>query len=114
MHRAILFILAIMLWASAVAIAQVQPGSIGGTVGKKDKSLSGSDDVEPQQKRRAAPSPQTTGKAGATACEKIAGSWKWAVGSMTATVIVGSDGSAQSGFNGTGKWTCKGAKYTFV
>jgi hypothetical protein len=43
MHRAFLLILAIALWSSG-AIAQTQPGSVGGTVGRQNKSISG--DVE--------------------------------------------------------------------
>ena len=38
-----------VLFAPAVAVAQIQPGSVGGTIGKTNKSLSGGEDTEPQR-----------------------------------------------------------------
>ena len=47
MHRiASLIFAASVLWTSAIAVAQVQPGSTGGTVGKQDKSVSGGGTLE--------------------------------------------------------------------
>jgi hypothetical protein len=48
MHRAVAFIFSFSLvLVSAIAIAQVQPGSTGGTIGKQNKSISGEDHPAP-------------------------------------------------------------------
>jgi len=38
-----------VLFAPTLAVAQIQPGSAGGTIGKTNKSLSGGEDTEPQR-----------------------------------------------------------------
>jgi hypothetical protein len=44
MHRTVLLIYSVgLVLVSAIAVAQVQPGSIGGTIGKQNKSVSGED-----------------------------------------------------------------------
>jgi len=45
-----------VFFAPAVAVAQIQPGSAGGTIGKHEKSISG-DDEQPKAKSRSGLAP---------------------------------------------------------
>jgi hypothetical protein len=109
MHRAVwLIICAGVLLASAAAIAQVQPGSIGGTIGKQDKSASGGNTPEGYRPSTREQKPRHDKSA---SCGRIAGTWKWG----GYTVVIRQDGSAQhslASMNGT--WTCKGRQYVFI
>jgi hypothetical protein len=56
MHRAASLIFAGSVFlVSAVAVAQVQPGSTGGTIGKQNKSVSGEDQSPPPAQRAKRP-----------------------------------------------------------
>jgi len=56
MHRAASFVFAVSgFLVSAVAIAQVQPRSTGGTIGKQNKSVSGKDQPAPSKQRSKRP-----------------------------------------------------------
>ena len=82
MHRFVLCALALGLF-SAPCVAQVQPGSTGGSIGKIDKSISGGEDaVEPRapaKSRSKGPRPvdTTTSDRSSTAhqCGNIEGVW---------------------------------------
>jgi hypothetical protein len=95
MHKPVTFgIVAISCLIALLAtdrIAQGQAGSIGGTIGKTDKSVSGGDkETEPQR---------------ASSCAKLIGVWSWFIGG---DVTFKSDGSyVQPQSSLTGTWTCK-------
>jgi hypothetical protein len=105
MHRAVLVIFVIgMLSAAAVAFAQMQPGSTGGNVGKQDKSVSGGNASEDSS------SPHHSVAKGSS-CGRIAGTWKWVLGTAT---VISSNGSANNSAGPTATWTCDGGQYVFV
>ena len=65
MHFVCSLILAVsLLFAPAVAVAQIQPGIAGGTIGKHEKSISG-DEEQPKAKNPKSPK--------ATGCREIVG-----------------------------------------
>src|ERR1700722_2480284 len=111
MHRtASLIFAAGVFWTSAIAVAQVQPGSTGGTVGKQDKSVSGGN--TPQESRPSTRKQEPySSVAKNSSCGRIAGTWQWG----GYTVVVKQDGSAHNSFgNVDGTWTCKDREYVFV
>jgi hypothetical protein len=86
-------------------IALGQAGSIGGTVGKTDKSASGGEDAKPSHLRisRPVPSSITVGKE--TGCGRVVGTWDWVFG---VTRKFASNGTIpEEG----GTWTCSGDNY---
>jgi hypothetical protein len=89
--------------------AFAQAGSIGGTIGKQDKSISGGEEAE---KPRAAPVPKQPAAKGQEAstgrsCGKIVGTWSWYLG--VSQSVFHKDGTALHPASGTpGKWTCAG------
>jgi hypothetical protein len=89
--------------------ALAQAGSIGGTIGKQDKSISGSEQAD---RPRAAPHPkQPAAKAQETSpghfCGRIVGRWSWYLG--VSESVFHKDGTALHPASGTaGKWTCAG------
>jgi hypothetical protein len=102
MHRMASLIFALnVLSASVAAIAQVQPGSTGGNIGRQDKSVSGGG--TPEKSPPAHHPVATKSVAKSSSCGRIAGTWKWDRGAI---VIIRPNGSAsQSDFSGA--WTCK-------
>jgi hypothetical protein len=83
-----------------------QAGSIGGTVGKTDKSQSGVHEEpsfrpEPRTRKPAkqAGGPRSTG---ASSCSRMPGNWSWFNGS----VVIRPDGTATGG-GLTATWSCK-------
>ena len=111
MHRiASLIFAASVFWTSAIAVAQVQPGSTGGTVGKQDTSVSGGGTLEDSRPsiRKREPHPSVAKN---SSCERIAGTWQWG----GYAVVVKQDGSAHNSYgNVDGTWTCKDRQYVFV
>jgi hypothetical protein len=89
---------------SASVVAQVQPGSVGGTIGKQDKSISGDEEntrVAPPLKRRdATTQPTSSGHP----CSAIVGTWSWYRGVTQMTFLQG--GTLQSSTGATATWTC--------
>jgi hypothetical protein len=89
--------------------ALAQAGSIGGTIGKQDKSISGGEEAE---KPRAAPAPKQPAAKRQEAsadrsCGKIVGTWSWYLG--VSQSVFHKDGTALHPASGTpGKWTCAG------
>jgi hypothetical protein len=108
------FILPIFLTAtfSAPCVAQVQPGSVGGTIGKQDKSISGGAEADrpraaPQQKRSDTKSQQ---RSSGHSCNRIVGKWTWFNNGATE---FDKDGSARDTLYGnSGKWTCAESEIT--
>jgi hypothetical protein len=65
---------------SAPSIAQVQPGSTGGSIGKTEKSISGGESAEPPAptKSRSKSQPQVDRDASDQSSEaSVAGRWRW-------------------------------------
>jgi hypothetical protein len=86
--------------------ALAQAGSVGGTVAKRDKSISGSENHaarrHSQRTGRPASAPSES-----TACGSIHGSWRW-VGVITTEVIFNPDHSIDDTSSHHGSWTCSG------
>lgn len=85
-----------------------QAGSIGGSIGKVDKSISGGDEVvrprvAPQPKRPTAKPRESSGQS----CGRIVGTWRWYLG-MTQTVF-NQNGTLRNTDGNTGRWACAGA-----
>jgi hypothetical protein len=80
MHRFILAIL-FMGMLPVSAVAQIQPGSAGGAIGKTDKSISGEDnaaELHPSTHARArSPRPVERGASGQSSAVSLAGRWRW-------------------------------------
>jgi hypothetical protein len=86
--------------------ALAQAGSVGGTIGKQDKSISGGEEDRP----RAAPPPKpsaakTQEGASSRSCNRIVGTWSW-YPSINDSVFH-KDGTALHPSSGTtGRWSC--------
>jgi hypothetical protein len=82
-----------------------QAGSIGGTIGKTDKSVSGGDVTRPRTSRGHA----NSGKH-ASQCQTLAGVWTangwWNAIYGRGDVVLNSDGSAQHNSGIPGTWRC--------
>jgi hypothetical protein len=98
---------ACLMLMPAVAFAQLQPGSTGGTIGKTDKSISGGEErSEPASRpRREAPTREaaTTERSTGSSCRGIVGTWSWVVGTET---VFNANGSAHNTSGLTAKWVC--------
>jgi len=71
MHFVCSLILAVsVFFLPAVAVAQIQPGSAGGTIGKHEKSISG-DEEQPKAKSRSHARPRPTSHV--TAAHRVRG-----------------------------------------
>lgn len=83
--------------------AFAQAGSTGGTIGKTDKSETGSDRT-PASRPAAQPRKQdgSSRNVAASSCSKMPGSWSWFNG---ATVVIKQDGTASDGPH-SAKWSC--------
>jgi hypothetical protein len=96
--------------------AFAQAGSIGGSVGKQDKTISGSEEADrpratPYPKPPAAAKPQEN--ASGHSCSRIVGRWSWYLG--VSDSVFRRDGSALHPASGTpGKWTCAGDTVSVV
>ena len=92
-----------------VSSALAQAGSIGGTIGKQDKSISGGEEADrpraaPHPKRPAAKAQETSS---GHSCSRIVGTWSWYLG--VSESVFHKDGTARHSSSGvTGKWTCVG------
>ena len=94
-----------VMGALAVAMpgsAWAQSGNVGGTIGKKDKTVTGGDQpaITPARKTRAtAAAPKASG------CRALVGSWSWPFGNS----VFKADRSVRHSMGNTGKWSCAGA-----
>jgi hypothetical protein len=92
---------------SMPALAQLQPGSTGGTIGKTGKSSSGGEEqIEPSSRpRREAPTRETgtTEKSTGSPCQKFVGAWGWMAGTET---VFSQNGSGRNNAGFTSTWTC--------
>jgi hypothetical protein len=105
-------VLAVILFLAGAApcVAQVQPGSTGGSIGKIDKSISGGEEanqprVAPRPKREMGAQQTSSGQACA-----LVGTWLWYRGVTEMTFHPG--GTMQSNVTGrlANKWTCTGKR----
>ncbi len=86
-------------------LALAEAGSIGGHLGKQDKSISGSQGADTP--RTAAHPKPTAANSSGHSCSRIVGRWSWYLGLSDS--IFRKDGTAVHSTSGaTGKWTCAG------
>jgi len=83
-------------------VAFAQSDSIGGSLGKTDKSASGGEPA-PEARKRAALKPAKAVTAREASCRYLVGAWIWSPG----TTIFAADGSERHSSGATGAWTCK-------
>jgi hypothetical protein len=96
-----------------VTAALAQAGSTGGTIGKQDKSVSGSSPVgestaTPKKPRSRSSPNDAPATADGNSCGRISGTWQWWNGGET---VFRMDGTANhtSGLSAT--WTCSDGNY---
>jgi hypothetical protein len=95
--------------------AFAQAGSVGGTIGNQDKTISGGEQADrpraaPHPKRAATNSSETSS---GPACSRIVGTWSWGYG-VTEMVFYANGTVRQSVTNNRGSWTCAGSVVTSV
>jgi hypothetical protein len=85
--------------------AIAQAGSTGGTVGKRDKSVSGSEEPAKPEARphHQLASEPAEGKSKLSGCGNVVGTYKWLVGTTT---VIKSDGTTTNTDGNRGNWTC--------
>lgn len=87
-----------------VSSALAQGGSVGGTIGKQDKSISGGEETS---RPRAAPLPKRSAEKAreTSSCKGLVGSWTFSNG---IGVVFKAGGDLSSTHDDGGKWTCEG------
>lgn len=127
-------LIAVLILAVADQAAFAQAGSVGGTIGKTDKSVSGDQDQpSARRERHASPSPGADSKSKSagrkaqsrtqagdessaaparSSCGNIVGTWSWPNGSVMAFYKNGGAGTAGKPPGGT--WRCSGSKIIAV
>lgn len=124
MSAAIKPVLAVLLLFAAGSLAFGQAGSTGGTIGKKNKSVSGEESAagpdaaarphpkteRPIQKRSRAnvPLPGESATEGSL-CEAVVGNWTF---SNRIGVVFNAGGNLSATNGDAGKWTCKSGMVT--
>jgi hypothetical protein len=93
---------------SLPATALAQAGSVGGTLGKTDKSMSGEAPPQPPPqsvRRTARHTTASRSNNGTGSCSKFVGAWEWThIGIIT--VVFKSDGTSDASNGYTGSWGC--------
>jgi hypothetical protein len=110
-RQSLFLILLLGLFAAAQQErAFAQAGSIGGVVGKRDKSISGGAEEDaprpaphPRPQHSVATQSPTSGP-----CDAIVGKWLWYRSLSTMTFI--KDGTFRSNFGVAANWTCAGTR----
>ena len=108
MHRFVLCALAVGVF-SAPCVAQVQPGSTGGSIGKIDKSVSGGEEanqprVAPHPKRETGAQQTSSGQS----CNGLVGTWSWYRGVTEMTFLKA--GTMRNSSGAAGTWICTGGR----
>jgi hypothetical protein len=101
-----LLVLSHLVWANSSS-ALAQAGSAGGTIGKQDKSISGSEEPDTP---RAAPQPKRAAAHEASsgaACGRIVGTWNWVLDGEVTTRPDGTYTYAFPRARGAGRWSCR-------
>ena len=97
-------LLAILIFLAGGSLAFGQAGSIGGTIGKTDKSVSGAEAPRKIQSTKKSLARADTG----SPCDKVAGSWTWRWANNNDVVTLSPDGTSSATNGGKGNWTCAG------
>ena len=94
--------------------AQVQPGNVGGTIGNRDKSVSGETSPprstpKPRKAVTSTATATTTQKSKGQRCPNITGAWNsWASGMFgKGDAVFNKDGTATHRSGIPGKWRCE-------
>jgi hypothetical protein len=99
----------IVFFAQINSPAMAQAGSTGGTIGKQDKSISGSEEhVGTKSKPRKSVSPVVADKPKSAGCGGAVGTYKWYMGGTT---IISANGTTTNAWN-RGNWTCANGQIT--
>src|SRR6266568_236426 len=109
-----LIVLVCVMFASGTIIrsAFAQAGSAGGSVGKQEKSVSGSEDQESAQKKSPQPTPKHSpvkSTNAASRCSSFAGSYTYPLQTVT---VFKSDGTASNSSGLKATWTCANGTIT--
>jgi hypothetical protein len=105
------FFCAAIIFLASGSLAFAQAGSTGGTIGKQDKSISGSEETDnprsaPHSKR---PAPHSQETSSGPACNRIVGTWKWGGGFGLTEMTFNQNGTVRQSLTGsTGSWLCSG------
>jgi hypothetical protein len=118
--RRVTFIMLMTVVLPAIAFAQVQPGSTGGTIGKREKSISGGEKgakpIPPAVPAKPAAAPARA--PASSPCPGIAGVWTakgaWNVLFGSGDTTINADGTASHRSGNTARWSCSGGTYVFV
>jgi len=100
------FGMVLALGVAVIAEPSWAQGNVGGTIGKKDKTVTGGNE-QPASKssrrtRTMAAGPRTDG------CSRIVGSWTWFFSSN----VFAADRSVRNSGGNTGTWSCAGSALT--
>jgi hypothetical protein len=114
--RAQLLVLAIAtpiyFFAQVNPPAMAQAGSTGGTVGKQDKSVSGSEEpATPKLRSHKLASAPAAGKSKSSGCGNVVGAYKGFSGVIT---VFKADGTAALANGVQGNWTCANGQVTAI
>jgi hypothetical protein len=91
--------------------AFAQAGSTGGTIGKEDKSVSGTQEPrEPNDRSGRAPHQRATASPNEADCARLVGTWSWPFGSTTFSA----DHTMRHSVGNHGTWSCKGRDVTLT
>jgi hypothetical protein len=93
--------------------AYAESGSTGGSIGKRDKGVSGTVEAPPPRLKPGGPAKTTSSKpspdAASQPCGKIVGAWDWGSGG---TVTFKSNGTVDMTNGDSATWTCREGVYT--
>jgi hypothetical protein len=111
-----LFVLAIatviFFVAQANPPAMAQAGSMGGTVGKQDKSVSGGEEpAETKSQTHRSASVPAEGRSKSSGCGNVVGAYKWALGTTT---VFKANGTTANSSGNQGNWTCANGQVTII
>lgn len=103
-------VVASICWFAQVCPPAVaQAGNTGGTIGKQDKSVSGSEEqLGPKSRTHKSASQAVADKPKSSGCAGAAGTYKWYSGTTT---IINANGTATNLWN-RGNWTCANGQIT--
>ena len=97
---ALMSIVSMLFIGEPASFAQV--GSVGGTIGKTDKSASGgAEQINPVRRAREAPARESA----ISRCLKIVGTWNW---DPIGETVFGRDGFVRHSIGTAGTWRCNG------
>ena len=103
-------LLAFLILLAGASLAFGQAGSIGGVVGKTDKSISGGAEQDAIRQASHSKPEHSVARQVPTSgpCDAIVGTWLWHRGLSTMTFT--KDGALRNSFGATSNWTCAGRR----